>query len=208
MRGHARRPQARHDHDHVVGAGAVPDPRPDPGRVLRPPRTALTRRMSRTGFRRVARGRSRRGRTSIPPRPSRRSWGDRAHLGRRHHRRHGPSRTSSCPTPSRTRVARSSWSSTRVTRTRPRQGRRRRGRIRPEPDERSRSQQVLAAGAGPGAGRLRAGDQGGVRGRWRRPIGASTPSSSLRPNCPETLRPARRSDRVEAAVLTRSAPTA
>ena len=29
-----------HDHDHLVGARAVPDPRPDPGRVLRPPRAA------------------------------------------------------------------------------------------------------------------------------------------------------------------------
>ena len=37
VRGHARRPQAGHDHDHRLGPGPLPDPRPDPRRVLRPP---------------------------------------------------------------------------------------------------------------------------------------------------------------------------
>ena len=43
VRGHARRPQARDDHDDLVRARAVPDARPDPGRVLRPPRAARAR---------------------------------------------------------------------------------------------------------------------------------------------------------------------
>ena len=40
VRGDARRPQARHDHDHLGGPRPVPDPRPDPRRVLQPPRPA------------------------------------------------------------------------------------------------------------------------------------------------------------------------
>ena len=44
VRGHARRAQARDGHDDLVRARAVPDPRPDPLRVPRPPRAARPRR--------------------------------------------------------------------------------------------------------------------------------------------------------------------
>ena len=42
VRGHARRAQAGHDHDHLVGAGAVPDARPDARGILRPPRASIS----------------------------------------------------------------------------------------------------------------------------------------------------------------------
>ena len=50
VRGHARRAQARDGHDDLVGAGAVPDPRPDPLRVPRPPRAAGPRRLTVARF--------------------------------------------------------------------------------------------------------------------------------------------------------------
>ena len=46
LRGHARRPEAGHDHDHVGRPGAVPLPRPDPRRVLRPPGPGRTGRLA------------------------------------------------------------------------------------------------------------------------------------------------------------------
>ena len=45
--GDAGRPQARDDHDHVRRAGPLPDARPDPRRVLRPPRSAGAGRVGR-----------------------------------------------------------------------------------------------------------------------------------------------------------------
>ena len=50
VRGHARRAQARDGHDDLVRARAVPDPRPDPVRVPRPPRAAGPRRLTVARF--------------------------------------------------------------------------------------------------------------------------------------------------------------
>ena len=44
--GDARRPQAGHDHDDLVGPRPLPLPRPDPRRVLRPPRPSRARRLT------------------------------------------------------------------------------------------------------------------------------------------------------------------
>ena len=62
VRGHARRPQAGHDHDDLGRPGAVPVARPDARRVLRPPRPGGAGRL--TLLRPFA------GRHRAPPRPA------------------------------------------------------------------------------------------------------------------------------------------